>query len=96
MEVARFVAAGEDEPLLALPNYSRREIGFIATREKVVHLDDLLLRRTKLAMLGLLSRDDLSEIADSMANFLDWSKERQQAEIARARDILKDRHQVQL
>jgi glycerol-3-phosphate dehydrogenase len=96
MEVARFVAAGEDEPLLALPNYSRREIGFIATREKVVHLDDLLLRRTKLAMLGLLSRDDLSEIADSMANFLAWSKERQQAEIARARDILKDRHQVQL
>jgi glycerol-3-phosphate dehydrogenase len=96
MEAARFIAAGEDEPLRTLPRYSRREIGFMATQEKVVHLDDLLLRRTKLAMLGELSADAAREIADSLATFLNWNEEREQAEIARARDILKDRHQVQL
>jgi glycerol-3-phosphate dehydrogenase len=96
MEVARFIAAGEDEPVRALPNHSRREIGFIATQEKVVHLDDLLLRRTKLAMLGQLTLDTVREIADSLAVFLDWSENRKETEIARARDILKDKHQVQL
>jgi glycerol-3-phosphate dehydrogenase len=96
MDAARFIAAGEDKPLRALSNYSRREIGFIAVQEKVVHLEDLLLRRTKLAMLGQLSLDVVREIADSLAIFLDWSEERKEAEIARARDVLKERHQVQL
>ena len=96
IEAARFIAAGKDEALRGLPTYSRREIGFIATQEKVVHLDDVLLRRTKLAMLGQLSLDAVREIADSLATFLNWSEERKEAEIARARDILKDKHQVQL
>jgi glycerol-3-phosphate dehydrogenase len=96
MDAARFIAAGEDKPLRALSNYSRREIGFIAVQEKVVHLEDLLLRRTKLAMLGQLSLEAVREIADSLAIFLDWSEERKEAEIARARDVLKERHQVQL
>jgi glycerol-3-phosphate dehydrogenase len=96
MDAARFIEAGEDEALRALPQYTRREIGFIATKEKVVHLDDLLLRRTKLAMLGQLSPDAAREIADSLAFFLHWSERRKQEEIARAREILKDRHEVQL
>jgi glycerol-3-phosphate dehydrogenase len=96
MQAARFIAAGEDQAVRGLPSYSRREIGFIATHEKVVHLDDVLLRRTKLAMLGQLSLDAVREIADSLALFLNWSEARKDAEIARARGILRDRHHVQL
>ena len=46
-----------DASLQSLPSYSRREIAFLAQCEKVVHLDDLLLRRSMLAMLG---RNDLA------------------------------------
>jgi glycerol-3-phosphate dehydrogenase len=95
-EAARFIAAGEDHALHSLPRYTHREIGFIATQEKVIHLDDLLLRRTKLAMLGQLSPGAAQEIADSLAIFLDWGEGRKREELARAKDLLLERHGVQL
>ncbi len=48
----------------SLPNYSKREILFLAQYERVEHLDDLLLRRTMLAMLGKLSREAVLECAE--------------------------------
>ena len=59
-------------PLKSLPSYSRREIGFIAQYEKVLHLDDFLMRRSMLAMLGRLTREAVNEVADALAS-LDWN-----------------------
>ena len=50
--IATFIKHAADEPLKSVPKYSRREIMFLVQNEKAMRLDDLLLRRTMLAMLG--------------------------------------------
>ena len=86
----------EDTPLKSLPNYTRREIMFLAQYEKVRHLDDLVLRRTMLAMLGHLTKDSLLELADVLAESLGWDSEQKNAEVSRTLDLLSDRHGVRL
>ncbi len=94
--LALFMARQPDEPLRTLPDYSRREIAYLALHEKVVHLDDLLLRRSMLAMLGRLTRPAVDEIAALLASSLQWDESRKQAEVARTREILATRHGVHL
>jgi glycerol-3-phosphate dehydrogenase len=94
--VAGFIAEGTDQPLRALPGYSLRELHFIATHEKVIHLDDFILRRSMLAMLGHLSRQALTETAEALAAVLGWTAEQKEAEVARTLSILADRHGVRL
>jgi glycerol-3-phosphate dehydrogenase len=96
LEVVEFVAAGSDAPLSTLPEYSRREIDFLATHEKVVHLDDVLLRRSMLAMLGHATREAVLEIVDVLSGTLMWDADRKGVEIARTFEILRDEHQVEL
>jgi glycerol-3-phosphate dehydrogenase len=64
--------------------------------EKVIHLDDFVLRRTKLAMLGRLTREMVEELAEILGNVLEWDRERINAEAARTLSILADRHGVDL
>jgi glycerol-3-phosphate dehydrogenase len=96
LPIADFMAGGKDAPLASLPDYSHREFEFIATNEKVVHLDDVLLRRSLLAMLGRATGQAIEEVAQVLAGPLGWDPGRQQAELARTREILKNRHQVDL
>ena len=95
-QVAGFISRGADSPLKSLPDYSRREIGFLAQYEKVIHLDDLLLRRSMLAMLGKLTRAIVDEIADALGESLNWDWERRKADVERTLQILADRHEVRL
>lgn len=94
--VAMFISKQADEPLKSLPDFSRREIAFLCQNEKIVHLDDLLLRRTRLAMLGRLTRPALEELADAAAESLGWDAARKKSEAARALDLLASRHNVSL
>lgn len=94
--VATFMNGGTDRLLTTLPDYSMREIVFVVTHEKVFHLDDFILRRSMLAMLGHLSRAALDELAEVLATPLGWTKEQRQAEVARTLSILADRHGVVL
>ncbi|WKZ35925.1 MAG: glycerol-3-phosphate dehydrogenase/oxidase [Anaerolineales bacterium] len=94
--VASFIKRAMDVPLKSLPDYTRREIMFLAQYEKAVHLDDIFLRRTMLAMLGQLTKESVDELADGMGESLGWSREQKNAEVARARRLLADRHGVQL
>ncbi len=95
-EIARFISAEPDEPLRSQPDYSRREILFLGTSEKVVHLDDLILRRSLLAMLGLVTVELLEELAVILAEPLGWSSRQVRQEIERTIDILRTRHSVNL
>ncbi len=95
-QIADFMRREADEPLRTLPNTSRREIAFVAQHEKVIHLDDLLLRRSMLAMLGRLNRARVEELAEVLGDALGWDAEQVQAEAARALSILADRHGVRL
>ncbi len=95
--VATFINrdAAVDEPLKTLPEYTRREIAFLAQSEKAIHLDDILLRRTMLAMLGRLTKANVEEIADAMGAALGWSVEQKTAEAERTLRLLADRHGVE-
>ncbi|HTP00059.1 MAG TPA: glycerol-3-phosphate dehydrogenase/oxidase [Anaerolineales bacterium] len=94
--IGTFIGRGADKPLKSLPSYSEREIAFLAQCEKVVHLDDLLLRRSMLAMLGRLTGEIVNELVDALAEPMNWSAEQKDEELARALDILAERHQVKL
>ena len=83
-------------PIKTDPNYTRAEIAAIVEREKIVHLDDLLLRRTLLAYLGQLTRPLVEQTGDWLGDELGWSGQQKNEEVARTLDILADRHGVRL
>ncbi len=95
-EAAEFTSLAPDEPLRSLPAYSRGEILFMAEREKIVHLDDLILRRTLIALLGQLSFELLGELAGVLAPALQWSEQRRQQEIERTVRLMEKAHGVKL
>ena len=94
--VAMFIAQAKDKPLRARAAYSEREIMFLLKHEKVERLDDLLLRRTLMAMLGCATPALLQELADICAATLYWSPPRKAAEIERALELLRVKHRVEL
>ena len=78
------------------PHYTPFEIAAMAKREKIIHLDDLVLRRTLLAYLGQLTRPLLDDLANELGQALGWDKEMEANEVKRTLEILADRHGVQL
>ena len=94
--IVRFIESGEERPLAHQPSFSKREIEFIAREEKVERLDDLLLRRSLLAMLGQSTPALLDELAAITGDALGWPAERRAEEIQRALEILRARHRVEL
>jgi len=88
--------AGDDSPLQNYPEMTCREAAFLAEKEKVARLDDLILRRSLMAYLGQLNHPLVVELADIAAEVLGWNEEQKQAEVARTLDILRDRHGVSL
>ncbi len=93
-DVAAHLLAGPDSALPNKPDWTRREVDFLAQREKIVHLDDLLIRRSTLAWLGELTAPALHDFAEALGDSLGWNDARKQAEVQRTRDILADRHGV--
>ena len=85
-----------DQPLRHHQAYSRREIEFIIRHERVVHLDDLLLRRTAIALLGELNGELLEELAEIMAELHQWSAEESREQTQRTLGILRERHGVDI
>ena len=73
-----------------------REVAFLAEKEKVVHLDDLVLRRSLMAYLGQLNRPLIDELAGILADVLGWSDKQKQEEVERTLEILRDGHSVNL
>jgi glycerol-3-phosphate dehydrogenase len=95
-QVAAYLQAGPDAPLSHHSGYSRREIEFIARRERVVHLDDLILRRTLMGMLGEVNLPLLEELATIVSPVLAWSQQNAAAEVERTVELLKRVHGVTL
>jgi glycerol-3-phosphate dehydrogenase len=71
----------DNERLSGAPHYSLLEIEWIARREFVVHLSDIVLRRTTIAIEAALTMQGLREIATATAEVLEWDKTRTEAEI---------------
>ncbi len=96
LEIAQYLQAGPDQALKSNPDWTRREVEFLVDREKALHIDDILLRRSTLAWLGQVSKPLVNELAEVMGGRLGWSFSQQQAEVQRTLDLLKDYHGVDL
>jgi glycerol-3-phosphate dehydrogenase len=94
--IATYMNGGTDFILRSLPGYTLREIIFLAQHEKICHLDDFLLRRSMLAMLGRVTGEMIEELAKALGNALNWDEERKTTEVARSLLILADKHGVRL
>ncbi|MBN9213791.1 MULTISPECIES: glycerol-3-phosphate dehydrogenase/oxidase [unclassified Microbacterium] len=73
-----------DAPLSSLPDYSTGELRHLASTEQVVHLDDLLLRRTSIAFTGSATPAVVAEVGEAVAGVLGWDAPAVAAEVERA------------
>jgi glycerol-3-phosphate dehydrogenase len=95
-QMANFIMTTGDTPLKNHVCYSRCEIEFIVTQERVVHLDDLVLRRTGLALLGELNRELLAELATITGSLRQWTAVQTQDEIVKTTKLLHTKFGVTL
>lgn len=92
-----FAGFGDDEadaPLAHHPDYTRAEIAWLVRTERVVHLLDLVQRRTAIAFTGTATAPLLDELADLAGDVLGWDAARRRAEADEARRVLAERHGV--
>jgi len=75
-------------------DYSLAEIDWIAREEMIVHLADIVMRRTTLAINGKLTTRDLEAIAGVAAQALGWDAERIATELAATSAMLARDHGV--
>jgi glycerol-3-phosphate dehydrogenase len=78
-------------PLTALPDYTLGEIRMIAENEQVLHLSDLVRRRSVITLLGQANETVLAELAGIAGDVLGWDAERRKQEVALALSEAKGR-----
>jgi glycerol-3-phosphate dehydrogenase len=86
--------SGGNKPLAHFPDYTKAEIKHLVRCEDVVHLDDLILRRSLIGPLGRVTEDGLKELTQVAGEALKWNEEKIREEIARVIDLLRTRHRV--
>jgi glycerol-3-phosphate dehydrogenase len=92
-EVARFMAAAPDR-ILPHAGYSARELIFLIRGEAVEHLDDVLLRRTTLAITGELSLEMADAVLEILASEKGWPPQHAAEERTRFLTLMRERHGV--
>ncbi len=86
--VAAIAEDPDDEALRTLPSYSTAELCHLARTERVVHLDDVLMRRTSLAFTGAVTAESAAEVASAIAPVMGWDAARCRAETTRALEMV--------
>ncbi len=91
--IADFIVAAPDTQL-PHPAYSARELLFLIRNEAAERLDDVLLRRTTLAITGDLSLEMMDAVLLLLAAEKSWTPAQQLAERSRFLILLRERHGV--
>ncbi|SMG40877.1 glycerol-3-phosphate dehydrogenase/oxidase [Arenibacter troitsensis] len=94
--VASFMVKDNDQPLDFHTEYTFREMMYLVKNEYVVHLDDLILRRTTIALKGELTYSLLKEIGSILGKLNNWSENTLEEEINRTLEILSRNHNLKL
>ncbi|MCM2293256.1 glycerol-3-phosphate dehydrogenase/oxidase [Allorhizobium sp. BGMRC 0089] len=95
--VLAFVSVHSDGTRLAgMPDWSAREIDWIVRCESVVHLADLVMRRTSMAIDGSLTRAGLDDMASIAAEALSWSETEKAREVEALLQHLRAFHSIRL
>ncbi len=92
--IAKYTTLNPDRFLIHNQYYSQREIEYLIHEEFVIHLDDLLLRRTVIALSGQLTYELLIELAEILRNCLQYTDQEKNNEITRTRHILETKHGI--
>ena len=95
-DVAKFLTEEEDAALTHHPGYTRREIQYIVENEAVCHLEDIVLRRTAMALLGEVSRPLLEELAQLAGEKLNWTETVCQEEVEKSAAFLNKHHRIHI
>jgi glycerol-3-phosphate dehydrogenase len=85
---------GDGAPLRTIPGYSQGEIRYMIAHEKAERVTDLVLRRSLIAWLGLMTGDALLELTDILAEHHGWDSAERQAIIEETVAYLKREHGV--
>ena len=96
---ASVIEAIGDQPLVPLdndPHFTAPEIAYFADHEEVVHLIDVVLRRTNIAFMGAVTLPLLREVATILAPRLGWSADDVDREVADTVTELRTLHGVVL
>jgi glycerol-3-phosphate dehydrogenase len=96
IRVMAAIEESDDAPLVHDPGYSTGEIRHMVETESVVHLDDLVLRRTNHAFTGDLTVDLLDELSVLAGMSLQWSEERRADEVRATVELLTALHGMHL
>jgi DNA-binding GntR family transcriptional regulator len=81
MPLAQRLGASGDVALRHAPDYSVAELSYLCLETGVIHLDDLVIRRTLLAIRGLVTDAALAEMASIAAEALGWDAAQQHKEL---------------
>lgn len=92
--MSTYLAAGDDRALTHYPDYSLREIAYVVREEDVNHLDDFILRRSLVGMLGRATSSGLREIGQAIGQELRWGDDDFENEIYRTLQILRTKHKM--
>ncbi|RFA16193.1 FAD-dependent oxidoreductase [Subtercola boreus] len=71
--IAAIASSSDDKPLVSLPEYSTAELDYLIGSEYVVHLTDVVLRRTIVAFVGGLTQPVFDELSEIVGAKLGWS-----------------------
>ncbi|MBE9638764.1 glycerol-3-phosphate dehydrogenase/oxidase [Salipiger pacificus] len=94
-DVLAFCAGrADDRPLTSGCTLTAAEIAWMTAHERALHLSDVVLRRSDLAITGQISTELINGIADAMGRALDWSAQQRAAEIAALGEELHRYHGV--
>ncbi len=96
LPLAQRLGASGDVPLRHAPDYSVAEISYLCLETGVMHLDDLVIRRTLLAIRGLVTDAALAEMAGIAAEALGWDAAQAHKELQACATALRERHGVRL
>lgn len=94
--VIREVSVNGEVPLESTPDYTVEEVRYLISESHAVHLVDLMLRRTSLAISGRVTDRVLDEWARVMADALSWSPEKRAEERRQTAVHLRDSHGVKV
>lgn len=92
-DVAAFIAEDDDQPVVG-DALSTRELMWMVENEQVVHVADVVFRRTSLAFTGDADATVIRAIAESLAPLLNWDSARVDQEIDDTIATLRDAHGV--
>lgn len=87
---------GRIKPLSTMQTITENEINYLVEKEKVIHLDDLLLRRTSIGWLGGLDKTVVDEISSLAGLILGWDESTRKQEIDHVIRIYKEKHAVEI